>query len=169
LIIDKALLTTLNRVELVSKDDWSLIWTCVSPFIFRMRGKRDLMKMDVYKELSDHQRRLFIFTVYYNHARQSVDDFIYYSKLLLENNYWRDLKAAMHFFNDQGMIALLDQIEMEMTKSINAAATELPTNDSWGTSVNALFKIFLPVSDKTLKLIGDDIRSNPIEYFNLKN
>jgi len=165
--VDKALLVTLNRTELISKDDWSLIWTCVSPFVFKVRGKDDLMKMNVYHQLSDHQKRLFIFTVYYNHARQSVDDFIYYGKLLLENNYWRDLKTAMEFFHDHEMVALLNQIEIEMKKSVIAATAELPKDEVAASTIKNLFRTFLPISDKTLKLIGDDIRRNPTEYFNL--
>jgi hypothetical protein len=165
----KQLLVTLNRAELISKDDWSLIWTCVSPFVFKVRGKNDLMKMNVYRQLSEHQRRLFIFTIYYNHARQSVDDFIYYGKLLLENNYWRELTEAMAFFKDSKMEDLLDRIEIEMKKSTISATADLPRDKVVPDSIKDLFKSFLPISDDTLKLIGDDIRKNASEYFNLED
>ena len=140
--MDKALLVTLNRTELVSKDDWSLIWTCVSPFVFKVRGKNDLMKMNVYQQLSDHQKRLFIFTIYYNHARQSVDDFIYYGKLLLENNYWRELKRLWNSSRTK-MVDLLNQIEIEMKKSVIAATAELPKDEVVASSIKNLFKILL--------------------------
>jgi hypothetical protein len=166
--VDKTLLVSLNKAELISKDDWSLIWTCVSPFVFKVRGKNDLMKMNVYLQLTEHQKRLFIFTIYYNHARQSVDDFIYYSKLLLENNYWRELTEAMAFFKNSNMVDLLNRIEIEMKKSVIAATIDLPADEVMVASIKNLFKSFLPASDETLKLIGDDIRKNPTAYFNLE-
>ena len=162
------LLVSINKAELTVKDDWSLIWTCVSPFVFKVRGKNDLMKMNVYRQLSEHQKRLFIFTIYYNHARQSVDDFIYYSKLLLENDYWHELTGAMGFFKNSKMVDLLNRIEIEMGKSQLAIDTDLPANKVVAASIENLFKYFLPVSDETLKLIGNDIRQNPTAYFNIE-
>lgn len=124
--------------------------------------------MNVYRQLTEHQKRLFIFTIYYNHARQSVDDFIYYSKLLQENNYWRELTEAMSFFKNSKMVDLLNRIEIEMKKSVIAATTDLPPDEVMVASIKNLFKSFLPVSDETLRLIGDDIRKNPTAYFNLE-
>ena len=161
------MLVSLNKAELTVKDDWSLIWTCVSPFVFRVRGKNDLMKMNVYRQLSEHQKRLFIFTIYYNHARQSVDDFIYYGKLLLENDYWHELTEAMVFFKNGKMVDLLNRIEAELKKSELATEAGLPADEVVAASIRNLFKAFLPVSDETLKLIGDDIRQNPTAYFNI--
>jgi hypothetical protein len=162
------LLVSLKKTELTSKDDWSLIWTCVSPFVFTVRGKNDLMKIDVYRQLTDHQKRLFIFTVYYNHARQSVDDFIYYSKSLVEMKYWQELTAAIAFFKNSKMVDLLNQIKIEMDKSSVDATADLPVDQVVLASIRNLFKSFLPISDETLKLIGDDIRTNPTAYFNLE-
>jgi hypothetical protein len=166
---DNTVLVSLNRAELTAKDDWSLIWTCVSPFVFKVRGKNDLMKMNVYRQLSEHQKRLFIFTIYYNHARQSVDDFIYYSKLLLENNYWKELMEAMAFFKNGKMVDLLSRIETEMKRSQLAIDAELPAGAVVAASIRNFFKSFLPVSDETLKLIGDDIRQNPTAYFSIED
>jgi hypothetical protein len=163
------LLVVLNKAELIAKDDWSLIWTCVSPFVFKVRGKNDLMKMNVYRQLTEHQKRLFIFTIYYNHARQSVDDFIYYSKLLLENNYWHELTQAMAFFKNNKMVDLLNRIEIEMKNSQLAINADLPADEVVAASIKNLFKSLLPVSDETLKLIGDDIRQNPKAYFNIED
>jgi hypothetical protein len=39
------MLATLDRSELASKDDWSLIWACVSSFISEVRGKSESLKM----------------------------------------------------------------------------------------------------------------------------
>jgi hypothetical protein len=167
--IDNTLLVSLNKAELTAKDDWSLIWTCVSPFVFKVRGKNDLMKMNVYRQLSEHQKRLFIFTIYYNHARQSVDDFIYYSKLLLENNYWHELTEAMAFFRNSTMVDLLNNIEIEMKKSQLVTNADSPADKVVAASIKNLFKSFLPVSDETLKLIGDDIRQNPTAYFSIQD
>jgi hypothetical protein len=133
-----------------------------------VRGKNDLMKIDVYRQLTDHQKRLFIFTVYYNHARQSVDDFIYYSKSLIEMKYWQELKAAIAFFKNSKMVDLLNQIEIEMNKSSVDATADLPVDQVVLASIRNLFKTFLPISNETLKLIGDDIRMNPTAYFNLE-
>ena len=166
--MDNTLLVSLRRVELTAKDDWSLIWTSISPFVFKVRGKNDLMKMNVYRQLSEHQKRLFIFTIYYNHARQSVDDFIYYSKLLLENNYWHELTEAMAFFKNGKMVDLLNRIEIEMKKSQLATDADLPADEVVLASIKNLFKSFLPVSDETLKLIGDDIRQHPTAYFSIE-
>ena len=163
------LLVSLNRTELSAKDDWSLIWTCVSPFVFKVRGKNDLMKMNVYRQLSEHQKRLFIFTIYYNHARQSVGDFVYYSKLLLENNYWHELTRAMAFFRNAQMVDLLNRIEIEIKKLQLATDADFPADEVVTASIKILFKSFLPVSDETLRLIGDDIRQNPTAYFTIED
>jgi hypothetical protein len=167
--MDNTLLVSLNKAELIDKDDWSLIWTCVSPFVFKVLGKNDLMKMNVYRQLSEHQKRLFIFTIYYNHARQSVDDFIYYSTLLLENDYWHELTEAMGFFKNGKMVDLLNRIEIEMKKSRLASREGVPADGVVAASIKNLFKSFLPASDETLKLIGDDIRRNPAAYFNIED
>jgi len=168
-VSDEKMLVTLNKMELISKDDWSLIWTCVSPFVLKVRGKNDLINMQVYRELSKHQQRLFIFTVYYNHARQSVDDFIYYGKLLIENNYWPELIEAMDFFKDGKMLDLLVRIETEMKKSTISVTADLSRAEIVPNSIKDLFKDFLPISDDTLKLIGNEIRQNAPDYFNLIN
>ena len=167
--MENTLLISLNRAELTAKDDWALIWTCVSPFVLKVRGKNDLMKMDVYRQPSAHQKRLFIFTVYYNHARQSVNDFIYYGTLLLENNYWHELTEAMAFFKDGTLVDLLNRIEVEMRKSQLATGTVPPADGVAAASIRSLFKSFLPVTDETLKLIGSDIRKNPTAYFNVED
>jgi hypothetical protein len=127
------------------------------------------MKMTVYRQLTEHQKRLFIFTIYYNHARQSVDDFIYYGKLLLENNYWQELTQAMAFFQNGKMVDLLNKIEIEMRRSQLTTSSDLPADEVVAASIRSLFKSFLPISDETLKLIGNDIRQNPDAYFSVED
>ena len=124
--MDTPSLVTVRTAELTSKDDWSLIWTCVSPFVLKVRGKDSLTKMSMYRHLTEHQQRLFIFTVYYNHARQSIDDFIFYSKLMLENNQWDELTKAMGFFGDANMASLLDRIARGMKEPTIAAGLDVP-------------------------------------------
>jgi hypothetical protein len=73
----------------------------------------------------------------------------------------------MSFFKNSKMVDLLNRIEIEMKKSVIAATTDLPPDEVMVASIKNLFKSFLPVSDETLRLIGDDIRKNPTAYFNL--
>jgi hypothetical protein len=76
---------------------------------------------------------------------------------------------AMAFFKNGKMVELLSRIETEMKNSQLAIDADLPAEEVVAASIRNLFKSFLPASDETLKLIGDDIRQNPTAYFNVED
>jgi hypothetical protein len=161
------MLAALDRSELRSKDDWSLIWTCVSSFILEVRGKSELVKMDLYGRLSTHQRRVFIFVVYYSHARESASSLLYYSREFIHAGYWRELEKAIRFFDDAQLLELMAAIENACKA---APIMEWPQEDldrALADKIRRLFGPFVERSAETVRTIGGHLRANPSRYFDL--
>jgi hypothetical protein len=56
-------------------DDERVIWNCVEPAISKVRGKSVAEKLQVFRQLSDGQRVLFMFQVLHGHMEHGINGF----------------------------------------------------------------------------------------------
>lgn len=137
--------------EIKSLPDTELIWHCIEPIINQPRAKDIRTKMDVYKNLSESKRALFMFQVLYGHASNGMKEFFAQISYLAEvMDIWSAFKSAFNYLGDEKMSCIIDNIQDAYYKSkqdINFSFHEL----------DILYKDQI---DKSIKLAADYIRNN---------
>jgi hypothetical protein len=72
-------LVKIRRQEFDSLEDAALGRACFEPIIPKIRGKDNVVKAQVYKQLTTGQQALFMFNAYYNHASNSLAEFYWWT------------------------------------------------------------------------------------------
>ena len=169
------MLVKMRRKVFDSMEDTALVGACFDPFIPKIRGKDDTVKLQVYKRLTTGQKALFMFNAYYNHARQSLAEFYWWSAhFLAQPKAWSEIKAGLRYFKADIMLEVLEKMEeiLKATKcsdDFDASYKDLDYDSELLSSVSSLRTLFHEISQATLKKIGAYIRNNPNEFLQLEN
>lgn len=140
-----------------------LSWECIKPVIMQIRGKNSLIKSDVYLQLSNAQRALFSFHVYYNHAVKSIYEFYYWSVNFMEMNYYKEIMNSAGYFDDESFLSLLQLVEKEI---LSQKPNDKEQIDSiiQDNNFNELFFKFKGAGNNFVIKMGDHIRKNPHDF-----
>lgn len=134
-----------------SLTDTELIWHCIEPIIKQTRAKDIRTKMDVYKNLPESKRALFMFQVLYGHAYNGTKElFAQISYLADAMDIWSAFKSAFNYFGDEKMSCIINNIQDAYYKS------KQDTYFSFG-ELDILYKQQI---DNSVKLIAGYIRNN---------
>ena len=146
----------MNQNELTTIDDATIIWKFAEPIIRDARGKDPSTKKQVFMQLKDGQRALFMFQVLYGHAGNGMNNFFEYISYLVDSlDVWSALISAMKYFDDVDMMKLIEKME--------AAYTSLSTQIKSVAELDEMYREIIPT---TIKRIGECIRNNPEEFSN---
>ena len=138
-------------------DDERLIWICVEPIIRKVRGKDPEIKSQVFMQLNNGQRALFVFQVLYGHAGNGILQFFAHIAYLADRlDIWAALKSGMNYFNDIEMLCLIEKME--------AAYYSVTKQSENMISLSELEKSYKEGIPRTLKRVGSFIRNNPAEF-----
>ncbi|MFC9540709.1 hypothetical protein ACFTQ7_12575 [Lysinibacillus sp. NPDC056959] len=98
----------------------SLHQRCFEPLIkiykVRMSEETNIcVKEHFYEELSEGQKALFMFNVYYTHISESLIEFYWWSAYFMaQPKSWAAIKACLNYFNDESFLLLLEKIGQEI-------------------------------------------------------
>ncbi|WHY89802.1 hypothetical protein QNK12_19165 [Neobacillus cucumis] len=163
----------LSRQIFNSLEDSQLVRACFEPLIPLIRVKSNKVKEEIYDQLTAEQKKLFIFNAYYNHACNSLAEFYWWSAFYLaQPKIWSELKSVLRYFNTDGMLKILFEMEQILkiqnhskeVENFNVLYNDLDHNPELYSFVSPLFKNFNEVSHATLNLIGKAIRNNPTAF-----
>ena len=140
--------------------------------------KTSQIKEQFYEQLTEGQKALFMFYVYYNHVSKSIYEFYWWSAYFMaQPKSWSALKAGISYFRDESMLLLLEKIELELKKhkfpnsldNFTITREDLNQNKELHTSIKSLHVIFENTSPLTINNINDYIEKNLQEFLNIED
>ncbi|QQP14621.1 hypothetical protein FJQ98_11800 [Lysinibacillus agricola] len=136
------------------------------------------VKERFYEELTEGQRALFMFYVYYNHVSKSLIEFYWWSAYFMaQPKNWAALKACFRYFNDESFLLLLEKIEQELKRhnhpitleNFTITRDELNQNKDLQASFESLYVIFESIYPTTIKKVNNLIEKNLQEFIQIEN
>lgn len=123
-----------------------------------------------YSQLTEAQKSLFMFHVYYNHASKSMPDFFWWTGYFLTRpKIWNGIKKGLMFFEEYTLERLLDRLE-ELYKRHHWTGKLPGKTDSLDPKISTIIQpYFLKygcISNKSLETIGEYILGHPEEFVN---
>ncbi|MGG3837737.1 hypothetical protein ABEV00_11955 [Paenibacillus thiaminolyticus] len=108
------MLVNMNRHMLERLDDWALVFACYEPMIlaYKAASAQGEDGRQLFSEMTPAQQALFIFKVYHDHVRQSVEELYWWSAYFMaESGRWAALIASLRQADDRHLLPLLRDIE----------------------------------------------------------
>jgi hypothetical protein len=142
-----------------------------------VKGKSINVKSDVYRQLNDGQKALFMFYAYHNHTL-GVEEFYWFTNYYIyELRAWEAIKSVIRFFDDQKMHDLLERIEATFTLKLGSpekqgngfATTDLMHDASLFEAVNQLFSDYHVHAARTVQSMNLYVKSHLGEFIILDN
>ncbi|MCY8582670.1 hypothetical protein P8853_00105 [Bacillus haynesii] len=164
-------LVTITQAEFDTLSDERLGWVCVESTLLSIRGKDAAAKSEAITNLNRSQQALCMFRVFYDHAKDSAQEFYsWVSYLLQAPGYWTGVTGALRYFGDENLLKLLEDTKQVIEiNGHNAHAggigafKELERQELLHT-MNELYERFQVIVSGSLKRISSFIRSNPQDF-----
>ncbi|MBS4211203.1 MULTISPECIES: hypothetical protein [Neobacillus] len=159
-----------------SLEDEALGGACFEPYIPLIRGRDTKVKEELYQKLTTGQKALFMFYAYFNHAKNSIEEFYWWGAYYYaQPRAWKAIKNGLEYFGANEMMCLFVKLEQlfeagNFSRSIedfNVSYNDIEKDPELMESIALLNIDFTEISPKTLKDIGEKIRSNPSEYIQI--
>ena len=155
----------LNQADLKSE---SLSWICIQPMLLAVRGKDFSAKSEMYNQLSEGQKGLYLFYSFHNHT-QTLEEFYWFSAYHInELKSWNGIKRGLKHFNAISLSELLEDIEIlvieqsEQGKTISP--TDLENEPKLKDRVRVLNKKYENDSKTATEIMNDWIKANKTEF-----
>ncbi|MDX8361215.1 hypothetical protein [Cytobacillus sp. IB215316] len=175
------LIVKMTRKEFDTLAHEELCKVCFEPLIIAYKNsmaEQTLQSMSAFKEqfyeqLTTGQQALFVFHMFYDHARKSVVELYWWSSYFYaQPKNWSSIKASVHHFQDIDMFKLLEEIESVLLQHQYPSSLEdyhitredLANNKELITRFNRFHLQFIENTSKTIKLISKGIRGCPTEF-----
>jgi hypothetical protein len=126
----------------------------IKPDILNVRAKSYEIKGYVYSNLNIYKKALFSFHVFYQHAKNSFDQFEYYSKEYIKIGFWKEIVDGIKLYNNVDFVDNLVQIQNSISKNPNSINLEL------------LYNKYCKLCVQHLVIINKDIKDHSEKYRN---
>lgn len=155
----------LDPVDIESK---SLSWLCIKPMLLAVRGKDFSAKSEMYNQLNEGQKGLYLFYSFHNHTK-TLEEFYWFSAYHInELKSWNGIKKGLNYFKDVTLPKLLDDIEILIIKRNKLKKTVSPTdleNDKeLMNDVKNLHEQYIKYSETSINRMNDWIKANRTEF-----
>ncbi|MGE7693880.1 hypothetical protein ACQKNC_07145 [Lysinibacillus sp. NPDC094177] len=136
------------------------------------------VKERFYEELTEGQRALFMFNVYFNHISKSLIEFYWWSAYFMaQSKKWAALKACFKYFNDEPFLLLLEKIEQALKQhnhpttleNFSITRDELNQNKDLHASFESLYVLFENINPVTLAKINTAVEKNLQDFIQIEN
>lgn len=155
---------------------------CFEPLIkiykIRMSEETNIgVKERFYEELTEGQRALFMFYVYYIHISKSLIELYWWSAYFMaQPKNWAAIKACFKYFNDEPFLLLLEKIEQELKQhnhpttleNFTITRDELNDNKELHASFETLNAIFENIYPATIEKINTFIELNLQDFIQIE-
>lgn len=150
----------------------NLSWLCIEPMLLSVRGKNVNAKSDLYDQLNEGQKALYLFYAFHNHANTISEFYWFATYFISELKAWNGIKDGILFFGDQEMLTVLKQIEgiiEDKNKRADgtwreASPTDLEKDIDFSDTVKTIFNKYQLVVRKTIQEMNSYIRTNKEDF-----
>ncbi|MCG7386811.1 hypothetical protein [Paenibacillus sp. ACRRY] len=153
-----------------------LSWLCVQPMLISVRGKDVTAKTEVYHQLNEGQQALFLFYSYHNHTKSLAEFYWFSAYNIIEMKSWSGIRNGMRFFNQNEMVALLDNIERAIIDKNRIGdqwrevmPTDLEQDPNLYQSIEDLFNHYRTQAEEVIVSINNEILQHQEMYFEIED
>ena len=175
------LITKVKRWELDSLSLEEVCNVCFEPLILAYKQRMadhtlensSIIKEKFYSDLTDGQRALFSFHVFYDHAVESLEEFYWWSAYFFaQPKIWSSIKSGVNYYRDEYMLQILESVESVLKTyhhprsldEFNVTREDIVRNQELLESISPLSNKFNEASPLTIQKIGRYIRDNLKEF-----
>ncbi|KGE16837.1 hypothetical protein [Paenibacillus wynnii] len=150
----------------------NLSWLCIEPVLISVRGKSLDIKSEVYNQLNEGQRALYLFYAFHNHVKSNVELYWFAAYFMNELKAWRGLKEGIAFFKDNEMLMLMEELETiieDKNRDINglwreASPSDLEKDMNLSDSINQIYSEYQVNVQQTIEAMNSYIRNNEEDF-----
>lgn len=161
----------LNNEDFLSAQ---LSWLCIRPMLLAVRGKDLSTKTEMYHQLNEGQKGLYLFYSFHSHVN-TIEEFYWFSAYYItELKSWNGIKSGVRFFGDIEMVELLDQIERivwnrskETLRKISPS--DLESDNDLLVEIKKLYDQYKLESGKTICRMNEYITNNLEQFIERNN
>ncbi|RCX21469.1 hypothetical protein DFP94_102222 [Fontibacillus phaseoli] len=104
------------KIKQEELQSFELSWLCIRPMLHAVRGKDLSIKSEMYNQLNEGQKGIFLFYSYHNHADTLAAFYWFSAYNINELRSWNGIKNGVLYFGDGRMADLLDDIKLFIEK-----------------------------------------------------
>jgi len=142
--------------------------------LLAVRGKDLTTKTEMYQQLNEGQKGIYLFYSFHNHAK-TIEEFYWFSSYyILEFRSWNGIKSGVQFFKDAEMFELLEEIEVlivkrnkDIKKGQQVSPTDLEIDNTLLNEVKKYFDRYNEISEKTINHMNQWIINNKNDFFEM--
>lgn len=145
---------------------------CIEPMLLAVRGKDLKTKFEMYNQLNEGQKGLYLFYSFHNHTK-TLEEFYWFSAYNInELKSWNGIKKGLIYFKDVSLPELLDDIE-ELIISRNTlnnpvSPTDLENDNELLNYVKILYDKYIEYSECSIKRMNEWIKANKTEFLEIE-
>lgn len=158
------------KVKLDARDlnSSDLSWLCIQPMLLAVRGKDLQTKLEMYNQLTDAQKGLYLFYSFHNHAK-TVEEFYWFADYNIhELRSWKGIKTGVLYFHDVELASLLDDIEQFLEQRTQSnkpvSPSDLEMDKQLLADVKTLHDKYVLYSELTITRMNEWIRTRLSEF-----
>lgn len=160
------------HINLEDLDNDNLSWFCIEPMLMSVRGKSLNHKSDVYNQLNEGQRGLFLFYAFHNHAKSIAEFYWFAGYFVSDLKVWKGLKEGIFFFKDMEMVELLEHLETiieSMSQDANGVRRVVTPSDlekdiNLFDSLSNIFSEYQVLSPITIQKMNTHIKGHQEDF-----
>ncbi|NIK25885.1 hypothetical protein [Paenibacillus lupini] len=104
---------TISRKLFEVLGDDELRQACMGPIVEQIRGKSPAVKSQALAELNPSQQALFMYGVWFDHAKQSpMELYCWTAQMLSQPGYWEGVTKALKYFENEAMSVILEELRV---------------------------------------------------------
>ncbi|WP_410769414.1 hypothetical protein [Fontibacillus sp. BL9] len=147
---------------------FELSWLCVRPMLHAVRGKDLSVKSEMYNQLNEGQKGLFLFYSFHNHVDKLTAFYWFSAYHINELQSWNGIKSGVLYFGDGKMADLLDEI-MQFIENCNKTERPITPGDlehdqETFDKVNRLYDSYIEYSKHTIMRMNEWINANKPDF-----
>ncbi|WP_336780870.1 hypothetical protein [Paenibacillus illinoisensis] len=153
-----------------------LSWLCVQPMLISVRGKDVAAKTEMYRQLNEGQQALFLFYSYHNHTKSLAEFYWFSAYNIIEMKSWSGIRNGMRYFNQNEMVALLDNIERVIVGKNRVGdqwrevtPTDLEQDPKLYPLIEELFILYRAQAQEVIVSINKEILQHQEMYFEIED
>ena len=159
----------IHREELRSEQ---LSWLSVKPMLLSVRGQDMVAKTEIYRQLSEGQRALYLFYAYHNHTGTLAEFYWFSAYYMIEFKVWDELKNAIRYFDDQELVETLELVQSAIGRKLNnegewtmANPQDIDKDHSLQTAMQAIYDRYRKLTPRLIKRMNERVLARHEEYF----
>jgi hypothetical protein len=158
------------KQEQLAQDNLS--WLCIEPMLLTIRGKSLTAKSDLFHQLNDGQKALYLFYAYHNHTKSIAEFYWFAAYFISELKAWNGLKIGMKFFDNHEMVNLYEELESLIESTSRradgtwqeASPSDLENNKELNESLNQLYNKYNSIAEISIIQMNNYIRNHKEQF-----